>query len=312
MKKVFKIILIVILAIVIVGFLGFTFFVGKGVFDSFSNAQSRKKTNEDIAMYIDEYEDFESRHDIESFSIKSSKYDHEIPAIYVKDEGNKNIAVLVHGFGGTKKSVTAVADAFLDLGYNCIIYDQRNSGDNMAEYNTFGVLESYDCEDMLKFALEDKKEDSKLLLFGESAGAATALITSSRFQEMDYLVLDSPLTDGYVFAEKEFDKIEKDTGLPKSFMKFAGNIFYQVKLGFTLDDMNSVDYIKDKNFSIPTLIIHSKADEVTPYEMAKSIYDSLNTKEKVLHEEEEYGHTKFAAENPEKFKEVLKNFLEIY
>lgn len=67
--------------------------------------------------------------------------------------------------GGTKKSVTHVMEILLKLGYNTISIDQRNSGENMADYNSFGILESYDALDAVNYARKLVGEDNKLLLW---------------------------------------------------------------------------------------------------------------------------------------------------
>ncbi|MDO5018829.1 MAG: alpha/beta fold hydrolase [Lagierella massiliensis] len=312
MKKGLKITLTIILVLVLVIFVGFTYFVGKGVFDGMTNVISREDTVKNISFYEDEYRDLEKEYKVEKFKVNSENNDHEIPAIIVSSHGkeNENIAILLHGIGGTKESMSHVAKLFIDMGYDCLIFDQRNSGENMADYNTFGVLESDDCLDMINYAIEHMDYRGKLLLYGESLGGATATIAASKDDSnIDYIILDCPVSDSYVFADEIFNKIEKEQGLPKSYMKFAGNIFLKSKLGFTMNEINSADYIRGKELSEAVLIINSKADKVTPYEMGKEIYDAIKGDKKELHTEENYGHIKFAQENPKKFKEVIKNFL---
>ncbi|MDO5047757.1 MAG: alpha/beta hydrolase [Anaerococcus sp.] len=313
MKKILKFVLLGILVFLVIAFLGLTYFIGKEVFESFTNPSTREETRDNLlTYYMDEYEEFESLHKVEQISIGSSQFDHDIPAIFVKDDKNTDIAVLVHGIGTSKESLTSQAEVFLDLGFNTLIYDQRNSGDNMADYTSFGVLESKDLVDVLNFAKKEKDPSGKLLLFGESAGAATSLIASSTYQDYDYLILESPLSNGYVFAEKILDEVEEKEGLPKAYMKFAADIYYKVKLGFTLDDMNTLNYIRDTEFKPAVLIISSKADQVTPVEMSEDIYKNLETNRKDLHIEEKYGHTRFPIENQDKFKEIVEDFIKKY
>lgn len=59
--------------------------------------------------------------------------------------------------------MTHQAKVFLDLGFDVLIPDQRNSGDNISKYNTFGVLESFDILDCLNYA--KSIYDGKILLF---------------------------------------------------------------------------------------------------------------------------------------------------
>lgn len=66
---------------------------------------------------------------------------------------------------------------FLDLGYDTIAYDQRNSGENMAAYNTIGVLEAKDASAVIDH-IKEKYPDGKVILWGESMGALTSVIAA--------------------------------------------------------------------------------------------------------------------------------------
>ncbi len=310
MKKKSKNILHVLLIIIIISIIVLTYFTGKSVFEGIVNPVTREQSIKNIELFRDEYNNFEKSNDVEHLKILSTEFGHNIPAIYVTRDGNKNIAVLIHGMGGTKESLSHIANIFLDLGYNCIIYDQRNSGENMANYSTYGIFESYDALDVLNFSKSKIDGDGKVLLYGESYGGATALITASRDDEnIDYLVLDSPVADFYEIIDQIFDKVVKEENIPKGFLKFSGNLYTRLKLGFGFDKINSADWIKGKKFKSPVLIINSKADEVTPYHMGKEIYDSISGNKKELHTEKSYKHIEFAIKNPIGYKKVISDFL---
>lgn len=308
-KKTVSIIIIVIIAVAI----GFTYFVGKSVFNGVTNPISREQTVKNMSFYKDEYKEFEKAHDVKKIRIASTEFGHNIPALYVSENKNKDIAVLIHGMGGTKESLSNIANIFLDMGFDTIMYDQRNSGKNMANYSTFGVLESYDAIDVLNFAKSQVRDDGKVLLFGESYGGATALIAASRNdKDIDYLVLDSPVANSYEMVDAIFDMVQSEQHIPKGFMKFAGEMYFKHKLDFGFDEINSANYIKGKKLTEPVLIINSKADQVTPYHMGKEIYDNIEGNKKVLHTEKNYEHIKFAAENPKKYEKVLGDFISKY
>lgn len=310
MKKKSKIILSILLILILIAAVIFTIFVGKNVFDGITNPVSREDSIKHIELYKDEYENFKNHHTVKEIKISSSEFGHNIPAIYASDDGNENIAVLIHGMGGTKESLSHIADIFLSLGYNTLIYDERNAGENLANYSTFGILESYDALDAINYAKSHIKEGGKILLFGESFGASTALIASSRDDSnINYLVLDSPVADFYEMVDQIFDKISKEENVPKSYMKFAGDIYTKSKLGFGFDDINSANWIKDKKLKAPVLIINSMKDEVTPPHMGKEIYDNISGDKKELHTEKDYNHIEFAIKNPTGYKKVISDFL---
>lgn len=71
-----------------------------------------------------------------------------------------------------------------------------------------------------------------------------------------------------------------EIGLPIAYMTWCGNMINKLELGFFYEDADAAEWAKE--IAIPTLVINSEADEVTPYFMGKDIYDSLNTEDKVL------------------------------
>lgn len=313
MRRRGKIIGIIICVLVIVAVLAFGIFIGSETFKGLTNTSPREETLENAKSYMDRYDDFVKDKEVKEIKIKSSKYDYEIPAIFIKNPKGSDLAVMVHGMGGTKYSMYQQGEVLYDLGYSLLIYDQRNSGDNMCESSTFGVLESYDCLDALDYAKKSLNENNNILLYGQSYGGATALIAASRDDSnIDYLVLDCPVADSNELVDEVFKNVEKKQGLPAWIMRFTGNIFLKLKLGFSLDDIDASKWAKDSNIQSPTLIINSDSDTVTPYHMGEEIYKAIVNNKKELYTSKGYDHLKFSETNPEEFKKVLKDFLDKY
>lgn len=302
MKKKTKKILIILLFTILFLSASFIIFIGKNVFDGFSNIVTREETIKNRNTYYEKsYKEFKKLNDVKEIKIESSKFNHHIPAILVRKENNQDLAILIHGLGGTKESMTHQAKVFLDLGFDVLIPDQRNSGDNISKYNTFGVLESFDILDCLNYA--KSIYDGKILLFGESAGGAGALIAASRDDSLiSYLILDCPVSDANKMMEKELKKIEEKEGVPVSFMRFSGDIYTRIKLGYSFSDFDTTKWIKESNFRKPTLFINSQIDKVTPYQMAVDIFDSLPGDKKELKTIKDYGHAELAREDSKVFK----------
>lgn len=313
MRRTGKIIGTIICILVIVAVLGFGIFIGSETFNGLTNTVPREETLENAKSYMNKYDDFVKDKEIREIKIKSSKFDYEIPAIFIKNPKGSDLALMVHGMGGTKYSMYQQGEVLYDLGYSLLIYDQRNSGDNRCEYSSFGVLESYDCLDALAYAKESINENNKVLLYGQSYGAATALIAASRDDSnIDYLVLDCPVADSNELVDEVFKNVERKQGLPAWIMRFTGNIFLKVRLGFSLDDIDASKWAKDSNIQSPTLIINSDSDTVTPHHMGEEIYKSIGNNRKELYTTKRYDHLKFSETNPEEFKKVLIDFLDKY
>lgn len=313
MKKILKRIGLIFLIFIIIAIIGMGYFIGNETFKGLTNIMPREETVENISIYRDEYQKFAENKKIKKIKIKSSKFDHEIPGIFVENKNTNNIAVMVHGLGGTKYSMYSQGQGLYDLGFSLLIFDQRNSGENLAKYSTFGVLESYDCLDYLEYAKNIIKKDGKILLYGESYGGASSIIAASRDDSLiDYMILDCPVSDSNEFSDKVFEKIEKNQGVPQALMKFTGNIFLKTKLGFTLKEIDTRKWLENTKINCPVLIINSNSDKVTPYHMGEDIYKAINSNKKEIYTCKKIQHTKFAEKEPENFKNLISKFLKKY
>lgn len=311
MLKVLKKVLIAILIIVLLLSIGFSIFMGKEVFKGFTNIMPVEETIKNAKTYQKYFDAFAEDKFVEELNIPSSKYNHKIPALLVRKPGNKNIAVLVHGLGGTKTSMPHIMRIFLNLGYDVIAIDERNSGDNKALYNTFGVLESFDVLDAIKTAKTKIDDDGKIVLWGESYGGATAAIAAGRDDsDIDYLILESPVSDFNEMLDSELKEIEKSQGIPFSYMKWTGNIYTKFKLHFTYNDINACEWIKD--VSVPVLITNSDIDKVTPPHMGEDLYNAISHDRKKLYTAKGFEHTEFPKKEEEEYKNLVNNFLEAY
>ncbi|EIC94807.1 alpha/beta hydrolase domain protein [Lachnoanaerobaculum saburreum F0468] len=83
--------------------------------------------------------------------------------------------IISHGFKSNRYGAVKYVDSYIDLGFNCIIYDMRDHGENAKATVSLGQFES---EDLYKL-IEDTYNRYgmiKLGLHGESMGAATSLM----------------------------------------------------------------------------------------------------------------------------------------
>lgn len=311
MKKKLKIVLITILILLIVAIIGLGDFVGVSVLNGHTNAYPREDTKANIKEFESEYSLVKKEYDLEEIWIPSTKEIHRIPALHIRGEGNENLAVMVHGMGGTKETVLSPAMILLELGYDVISIDQRNSGDNLADYNTFGVLESFDILDAINYARNILGEKGSLLLWGESYGGASAAIALGRDEsKIDYLILDCPVSDGRAFLQEVLQDVEEKEGIPLPLMMFTGDLVTRLRLGFSIDDFVVTTWLEDTN--TPTLIFNSKADTVTPEKMGRDLYEAIPHQEKMLITSETNSHVEIHQLERELYKDAIAKFLNEY
>lgn len=310
MKKFLRNIFLGLFVLLIIGIIAISIFTGKAVFDGYTNAVSREETLKNSMEFKKDYDDLVKNYRLEKLEIESDDLDHKVPAIYAKKDGNKNVAVLVHGMGGTKETVSPIMKTFLDLGYDTIAYDQRFSGENMAEYNTFGVLEAGDARATIAY-IKEKYPDGKVILWGESMGALNSVIAAGKNESnIDYLILESPVSNGQTMIVDQMKDIAKDQAIPLSFLVRMGDWYSKLKLGYKFADMDGTSYMK--NITIPTLITNSKTDSLTPPYMAEDLYASKPDDKKELITVDGYKHASFAYKDRESYKKIIGDFLEKY
>lgn len=298
--------------IVFIGGISFIGLVGNFVFNSSVNLVSNEETAIKRKIQLDKmginYDKFYSKYNVNSISITSSLDGHLIPADYIFLEDNKNVIILVHGLGSNRLSTYPVASLFLDNGYNVIAYDQRSSGENYAKYNTFGVLESRDLSDYVKYARQNMYKDSKLGVWGVSFGGATTGIylgSKEANKLIDFAILDSPLSSMRYMIETGVHEL--GLSLPPKFMTFCGNIVTNLRLGFSYNDAEVKNIVR--NTTVPVLVINSKADKLTPYFMGKDIFDAINNDEKKIYTVDDSEHASILGTHPKEYEKNVMDFI---
>lgn len=316
MKKGTKIVLIVFIVVLLL-FGGMSYFIGTQVFmgsTQLVTCEDTSKVKDSFwEKYNMNYEGFCNTYQIDKIEIISTFDGHVIPADYIYalgEEGNKNhqTVILVHGLGGNRYTNYPLAEMFLQKGYNVLTYDQRSSNENTAQYTTFGYWEKYDLIDYIDYVYNYAPEQI-IGIWGTSFGGATAGLAMENKDvenKVDFLILDCPVSDMQWMVEEEMKKM--DIGLPISYMTFCGNIINKKELGFGYEDANVCDKIG--NIEIPTLIINSKADTLTPQFMGQDIYDAINNDAmKMIWTVNDSEHTEMWLDYNQEYRENVEEIL---
>lgn len=229
-KKTLKIIGITLGIIIVIGIIGTCYYTGISVFNGSMQMVDNKSTGIEKAKAfykkIDfDLEEFQSKYKIETVQIESSLDGYTIPADYITVNGDKNAdtVVMVHGLGGSRWTNYPIADMFLENGYNVVSYDQRSSGENIAQYTTFGYLESDDLADYVAYLKDNINDNNKIGIWGISYGGATVGIylgSDQANQNVDFAILDCPMSNMKYMLSTEMERM--DIGIPIDFMMSMG------------------------------------------------------------------------------------------
>ena len=146
---------------------GFTRYVTRG---------SRQTLEEAIKWQGDHYDiSFFSRLQKQEYTVKGYQ-DYILHVVLCKNpkESDKYV-ILTHGHTDNRYGMLKYMKIYLDLGYNCIIYDLRGHGLNKRVWCSYGLLESRDLVRLIDDTYRRYGKDIYLGLHGESLGSATTI-----------------------------------------------------------------------------------------------------------------------------------------
>ena len=87
------------------------------------------------------------------------------------------VQIMMHGYkSGAERDFCGGAQIAVQGGCHVLLVDQRAHGKSEGRCLTFGIRERYDCRAWVNYAVGRFGEDTKILLYGVSMGAATVLM----------------------------------------------------------------------------------------------------------------------------------------
>ncbi len=167
-------------------------------------------------------------------------------------EGSQLTVLFCHGNGGNMMHRLDSINIFYNLGLNCFIFDYRGYGNSEGKPGEEGTY--LDARAAYKWLTEEKKvPPNNIIVFGRSLGGSIAAQLASKV-EVKALIIESAFTS-YVNIGRKF--------YPYMPVRWFARFSYQ-----------TVDYVKQVN--CPVMIIHSRNDEIVPFEFGLELYDAAN------------------------------------
>ena len=153
------------------------------------------------------------------------------------------------------------------------------------KYITFGVLESRDVQNWVKFHNEQFGAHP-MLLSGLSMGASTVLYLADRDlpENVKGIIADC----GFTSPKEIIAKVFKDTvHFGAGPFLWAADLFARVLAGFSFYERDTRKSLK--NSRLPVLLVHGRGDNFVPCEMTEEAYTAC-TSEKEMFLVEDAGH----------------------
>jgi fermentation-respiration switch protein FrsA (DUF1100 family) len=176
----------------------------------------------------------------------------KITAWFVPAENAEYTILFCHGNAGNLSHRLDSINIFNELGLNCLIFDYRGYGGSQGRPSEKGTY--LDVEAAWRW-LTDKKNipPGQIIIFGRSLGGSVAAYLAQGVQAKG-LVLESCFTS-FVDMGKKFYP------------------YMPVRL-FARFRYSTIDYIR--RVRCPVMLIHSRDDEIIPFEFGQKLYDAAN------------------------------------
>jgi fermentation-respiration switch protein FrsA (DUF1100 family) len=176
----------------------------------------------------------------------------KLSAWFIPAEKAELTVLFCHGNGGNMTHRLDTINILNELGLNCFIFDYRGYGASEGKPSEAGTYR--DAEAAYKWLTQKKSiSPENIILFGRSLGGSIAAYLATKI-EAKALIVESSFTS-YVDIGKKF--------YPYMPIRLAAIYSYP-----------TIDYIRRVRY--PVMIIHSRNDEIIPFEFGLRLYDAAN------------------------------------
>lgn len=162
--------------------------------------------------------------------------------------------ILVHGWGANKSEVLKYAVAFHPT-FNVVALDLRNGGRSARTDTTFGIREQLDLEAIIDWLVRTK-HPVHIAVMGNSMGGATSVLAAATDSRIEALILDSMHARVVDVVGRRLEVDAGHPSIPGTPAIIAG---IWLRTGLNLMDADPISFIS-KLGSRPLLLIHGTAD----------------------------------------------------
>ena len=209
--------------------------------------------------------------------------------------------ILSHGYTDNRMGSLKYARMYLDLGYNCVIYDLRGHGENAPTFTTYGIREGRDLNCLIEDTRARYEDLTVLGLHGESLGAATTITALGAHPKVDFAVSDCGFADIETVLKEGYRRAHVPT-----FLVDVADVTGKLRYHYSLKEMRPIDSL-DGN-TVPILFIHGADDvfilPVNSEDMAKRTGGYSE-----VHLIPQAGHAESILMDPAQYRAYVETFL---
>ena len=277
--------------------------MGLGFYLAAYSVRIRRQSLEDALKWQSERYDISWYNELEVEDYTVTSYDgYVLHAQLLRNPApSKRYVILSHGYTDNRFGSLKYARLYLELGFNCVLYDLRGHGQNAPTHCTYSLRERRDLCAMVDDARARWPEMSGLGLHGESLGAATTAAAMRYRPAVDFAVADCGFAE---VASIMVNRI-RQFHLPR-FMFQLARLCAKLIYGCDFNDMRPIDALKDNR--IPILFIHGEDDGFIPASHSEAMHRATAGKSE-LHLIPGAKHAASIFTDGEAYREYVESFI---
>lgn len=175
---------------------------------------------------------------------------------FVPNEATDRALVLLHGFGGDRRSMLKRARHFREIGYAVLLYDARACGESSGDAVTFGYHEANDLLAGLAWLRE--RGYRRIGCIGVSLGGATVLMAADQLDDVRCVVCESVFDE---LAHAVDNRFRHYLRMPAAFGGCLMVPLAEQRTGVALTEVKPIDRIA--KLRCPVFIISGAEDVKT-------------------------------------------------
>lgn len=219
-----------------------------------------------------------------------------------KEESDRYV-IITHGYTYNRYGSVKYLHLFRNMGFNCIIYDDRAHGLNAEAVCTMGLKESEDLLDLIEDTYARYGKNIRLGLHGESMGSALTTIALMQKPRVEFAVLDCGFSS---LVDLVKEKLKGMFHCPTWFM-YPSSLMCKLCYGYWLGEVEPVKALYENE--IPICIMHGKADRLINYTHAQKL-QKANRGYCELHLFEGADHAESLNSDEDRYIRTVKEFIE--
>ena len=185
------------------------------------------------------------------------------------EDSDGRAVVWVHGAHSSRYQALDHGAEFLHArGYGILTMDLSGRGSSDGEYITYTWNERHDVDSMVRYLRSRPDTDaSRVVVFGTSNGAASAIYAAAAVGDLPALALDAPYADLWRAAGS---MLEMRGGIPA--LRGPLSLFVRARTGLRIREVRPIEVIAD--IPGPVLFLHGDRDRQVPPEHSLELHEA--------------------------------------